>query len=517
MRLPVLGAALFLGSLLSFTFAEETSPRPAGGVSVQLAAPPLDGTVSIGVFDAEGKCIRVLFKGAEADAIPAALNGFLVQWDGKTAEGTMATKGDYEIRGVTVGEVSIEGEAYHFNDWVDAEKPESSPDSTQLVRLLDGGGFVAAQSRTEEKKTTGVGVFSYSPEGELKWTYAAGKALDLLVAGTSTYVAAADSLIKVESGKLTKQKEALQLTALASAQNRLLGVLNNELVSVDHSTLESTPSNPLPPGTTLLAARGTTVLVSDGASVFKQADDRFEKINLPPLGKITRMAMGKESGFWLLAAGEILTQFDFEGQPLRSLEKEGEDEFLTFDVNADDTKIALVSRKGDRERFRVLQFVDSPSAEVSLWKTLLQKDSQPSDAFGLDPTARELVPRGELPTEKVFTIPLVENPLTPEKKNTLRLTTASLSDGLWLTTNDGLPLVSIASDLSSRRMVVVRGKKPDSLRFYAGIRGSVAEFSLGGLQNMMEFTSEKIQWPPGPAQAADEVNVPSDEPAETPE
>ncbi|MEO7932400.1 MAG: hypothetical protein ABIT76_04485 [Chthoniobacterales bacterium] len=511
-----LSAALFLATLVNI-FATEPLPLPTNQVSVELAAPPLDGTVSIGVFDASNKCIRVLSKSADSDSIPSALNGFLVVWDGQTADGTTAAKGTYEIRGVTVGDVSVQGEAYHFNDWINPDKPAISPTSTQFVRVLENGDFVVFQ-----KLANGLNQLArYSAKGELQWSTATRmQPVDLVINGLKVCLASANYLqqFDLEKGAVSEPNKSLaNIAAVASNSTGLLGIVDGKLVRFDPATLEPTPLADLPTGTKLLTSRGDIVLVSDGTSVFQKTGDHFDKIPLPALDSITHLTLGRDSHFWLTTQGASLTEFDLQGQPLRSLEPEGEDTFLTFDVNAADNQIALVSSKLDRQRFRILQWTDKPTADLSLWKTNLQKDSQPSRDFGIDLNILKPVASGKLPSEKTPAIALVDNPLTPGEKASLRVTCNSIGNELWLTTADGLPLILIAPELTSNRIALVRGKRAGSLRLYAAVPGAVAEFSLSGLQNMMQFTSEKITWPPGPRQAADESNVPSNDPAPTPE
>ncbi len=516
MRLTALSAAL-LASLAGITFAKEPLPLPTNQVSVELAAPPLDGTVSIGVYDAAGKCIRVLFKNTASDAIPSALNGFLVVWDGLTADGTAVPKGSYEIRGVTVGDVTVEGEAYHFNDWINPEKPAISPTSMQFVRWLENGDLVVFQ-----KLANGLNQLArYSLKGALQWSTSTRMTpVDLAINGGKICLASADFLqqFDLEKGGISSPNKSLaNITALASNSTELFGVVGSKLARFDPNNLEPALLADLPPGTKLLATRGDLILVSDGTSVFRKSSDHFEKIPLPELETITHLAIGKDNHFWLTAKGTTLTEFDSNGQPLRTLEAGGEDAFLTFDVNTADNQIALVSTKQDRQRFRTLEWTQTPTADLSLWKTTLQKDSQPSGEFGIDPITLKPVANGKLPADKSQAMALIDNPLIPGEKASLRVTCNSIGNEIWLTTNEGLPLILIAPDLTSNRMALTRGKRPGTLRLHAAVPGAVAEFSLSGLQNMMQFTSEKITWPPGPRQTADEKNVPSTEPAPTPE
>ncbi|HZC34967.1 MAG TPA: hypothetical protein VE242_05110, partial [Chthoniobacterales bacterium] len=81
--------------------------------------PPEDGVISLGVYDNDGKLIRILKKAADIDSFKSGLNGLFIDWDGKDSNGAAAPVGKYSARGILVGEVNISGQAYHLNDWVD--------------------------------------------------------------------------------------------------------------------------------------------------------------------------------------------------------------------------------------------------------------------------------------------------------------------------------------------------------------------------------------------------------------
>lgn len=442
MKIWAISVAFFLAALSNLTFSKEPLQLPTNQASVELAAPPLEGTVSIGVFDAAGNCIRVLYKNADQDTIPSALNGFLITWDGKNDAGTITQKGEYEIRGVTVGNVSIEGEAYHFNDWVDATHPTDIPQKTLHLEFL--------------------------PEGFRAWQ-------------------------QFEEG------------------TRSVSYDFKENLSVVEKEISVLPE-------LFKASRGsTTVFTPDQKKVFAGTTENPTRIDLPELGTIIDLAVGKEGAFWVItrdADATQLRQYSLAGEFLRELGPDAEEIFERVAVSENDEKIALISRMGASERVRILTQFTSPTDNVSLWKTLLEKKIEPCSEFGVN--NEQVIAVGNLPAEKTISISLIQNELTPNIRSFLALTPTNLPDGLWLTTQGGLPLIQITSDLNSRRMTLVRGKKHDSLRFYANIGGAVAEFSITGLANMMQFTSEKILWPPGPRQAADENDVPSNEPAPTP-
>jgi hypothetical protein len=87
------------------------SPTPSllkkVGVKIQFLPPPMEGTISLGIYDSHGKLVRVLHKGASADEFVAALDGFITHWDGLDDNGKPMPPGHYEARGYMVGAVKV--------------------------------------------------------------------------------------------------------------------------------------------------------------------------------------------------------------------------------------------------------------------------------------------------------------------------------------------------------------------------------------------------------------------------
>src|SRR3984885_7813269 len=99
-----------------FAGAEENEET---GKQLMFIPPPIDGVISLGVYDARGKLVRVLKQAAEVDSFKSGLNGLFVDWDGTDANGKVMPAGKYFARGVLISDVAISGVAYHLNDWVD--------------------------------------------------------------------------------------------------------------------------------------------------------------------------------------------------------------------------------------------------------------------------------------------------------------------------------------------------------------------------------------------------------------
>lgn len=104
----------------------------AGGVKIEFLPPPMEGTISLGIYDQSGKLVRVLHQEAELEEFKVALNGLVTEWDGNDDAGAPCPAGKYRARGYRVGDVKIEGIEILGNDWV---TEEDSPRINRILRI----------------------------------------------------------------------------------------------------------------------------------------------------------------------------------------------------------------------------------------------------------------------------------------------------------------------------------------------------------------------------------------------
>ena len=72
---------------------------------ISFLPPPLEGTISLGIYDAKGKLVRVLHREADLDAFEAGKDALMTSWDGTNDAGEKMPPGKYHARGFVVGEV----------------------------------------------------------------------------------------------------------------------------------------------------------------------------------------------------------------------------------------------------------------------------------------------------------------------------------------------------------------------------------------------------------------------------
>ncbi len=131
-------AAVFLSLLLAAGAATaEPTPEPAPSVSpaaapapdrsvrISFLPPPMEGTISLGIYDGEGRLVRVLHREDEISRFQIGDDALVTFWDGRNDEGSEMPPGKYHARGIMVSHrIAPEFIAYFFQ--------QASPDSSPL-------------------------------------------------------------------------------------------------------------------------------------------------------------------------------------------------------------------------------------------------------------------------------------------------------------------------------------------------------------------------------------------------
>ena len=87
---------------------ESPSASSARTVRISFIPPPLEGTISLGIYDKSGKLVRVLHQEAELNEFTIAPDALVTQWDGKNDDGEDLLAGKYHARGYLVGHLKVE-------------------------------------------------------------------------------------------------------------------------------------------------------------------------------------------------------------------------------------------------------------------------------------------------------------------------------------------------------------------------------------------------------------------------
>jgi len=113
-------AALFgfaIGVLLApLLCAQEPSPSPSvtatpdRSVRISFVPPPLEGKISLGIYDQSGRLVRVLHQEADFDEFTIGTDALTTKWDGKDDDEHDLPAGKYSARGFLVAPMKIGSE-----------------------------------------------------------------------------------------------------------------------------------------------------------------------------------------------------------------------------------------------------------------------------------------------------------------------------------------------------------------------------------------------------------------------
>ncbi len=106
------------------------SASPARSVRISFVPPPLEGRISIGIYDAKGKLVRVLHQEADLNEFKIGADALVTQWDGKNDDEEDLPAGKYHARGYLVGPLKVEDLSQTA-----ASPPESNSSATVRVKL----------------------------------------------------------------------------------------------------------------------------------------------------------------------------------------------------------------------------------------------------------------------------------------------------------------------------------------------------------------------------------------------
>jgi hypothetical protein len=109
-----------------------SATAPSGrSVRISFLPPPLEGTISLGIYDQWGQLVRVLHQEAELAEFTVGADALMTKWDGKNDDAEDLPTGEYHARGYLVGHLKVEDLGKATNAPVDANAT-----STVQVKLM---------------------------------------------------------------------------------------------------------------------------------------------------------------------------------------------------------------------------------------------------------------------------------------------------------------------------------------------------------------------------------------------
>jgi hypothetical protein len=88
--------------------APSSTPAPARSVRISFVPPPLEGSISLGIYDHEGKLVRVLVQEGAVDEFDVGADALTAKWDGKNDRDEDLPAGKYHARGYMIGHLKVD-------------------------------------------------------------------------------------------------------------------------------------------------------------------------------------------------------------------------------------------------------------------------------------------------------------------------------------------------------------------------------------------------------------------------
>ena len=390
----------------------------------------MEGTLSLGIYDKTGKLVRTLASEAEEKDFTIGLNGLITHWDGRDDSGKVLPAGAYSARGYSVGAISVEGVAYHGNDWmIDDESP-------RLRRILSielrQSGRLALWAEGPDSKPQ---LVRCDQAGEFAGEIPPDPQVTALALGGATAA------------------EAPPPSARAVVTNGRVAIVEG---SVTHALELPDLMKPIDAG---LGRDGIWVIDATPAGIevkeFTRAGEFQRRLAIDPAEPAPRRIFASRTSDLIFLIEEKPGL-----QRVRGL--------------------ALETAAADA------------SPPTSTWKTVLSKSIVASDAFA-DVAGKLDRPQPFVPREK-FTVQLQPNPLLQDATTTADVTIGFDANGSFLKTLDGLPLRRITAAPHLKWAVIGQEGSGRQLTILQSDGAVVEEFRARRLASMMAFDAGDYEW-----------------------
>ena len=144
---PVLSVSPSESATPSPTPEQSPSASPVRSVRIRFVPPPLEGTISLGIYDKNGKLVRVLQQQAQLDEFAIGADGLVTQWDGKNDDEQDLPPGKYHARGYLIGSLKM-------RDLGESSPPAMENDASAVVKVR----LVHNPLRNEKKAVVELGI-----------------------------------------------------------------------------------------------------------------------------------------------------------------------------------------------------------------------------------------------------------------------------------------------------------------------------------------------------------------------
>lgn len=476
---------------------------PARSVRIQFLPPDFEAVYSLAVFDRTGVCVRHLRSLASPEEFEKALDGLALVWDGRDDQGVALPPAQYHVKGYAVPMTTVQGVAFHFNDWV-TDKTDLRPTRILDIGWASDGSLLALCSPVVvAAKATTDGPPIPPQTGALLKLAAPG---DSIVAGPIpppdarqfsvatpgiSYLAEGGvaCLVLAAQGIVNSYDFAGKGSAISLNNSRMLVGAGRSVMVIGLDGKAVEPVTALPGEgqaiTALTESRdaGLVALTGDGM-IWKRPEPSaaWEQWKLEGLEAPRDLAFSEDGSLWIADGGAAtagIKQVGADGVPGVWIPvSEGGVVPVQLAVSTPPGKLAVLEEGPGSQVVRVLE---ARPGQDPPWEETQQKEIVASPEFGL--RAGVLVPdAGGVPSDHAR-IRIAENPLEPANRRALDVFVRLDNGGVVLGDLGGIPLVRIEVQGVVKRVALLRpDAASDGLRVFAGDGSVVAEYEVAGLE-----------------------------------
>lgn len=474
-----ISATLLLLSSQLFAGSDENEET---GKQLMFIPPPIEGLISLGVYDAHAKLVRVLKQAADVDSFKSGLNGLFVDWDGTDGNGKTLPAGKYFARGVLIGDVTISGVAYHLNDWVD-DSQNLRVKSVNFPALL-GNRSVAVLADTGHSEILVINGTS----GKSQRLSVDSGILRLKSDGPSLLAVYPDHVATIAVGDgANSQLGAMPNIRDADRSGSNLAILTDHEIHYTAGDQKSVITLPAPDISRCTLLSSTLIVASPNGKLWRTDGDHLVPVELDETGELLDLSAGAGDQIWLLLSNGSKTwlrQVDLAARTSKDLDlPEGLARIRQVSASRSNSDLLLDADLNPGQRVIGLHF-QSVKDQQSVWEKWFDRSLVPHQYF--DVHAGTVVRADSKTDSPPVMIRPENNPLENTRQVNFLLSATGDNQGVHLATNDGLPLLPIAKT----KAVTQIKWEPDGangMKIYFSDGTVVEEYSITGLEHLYRF------------------------------
>jgi hypothetical protein len=475
---PGIALLLWFVSLHALNAQDEES----NANQLMFVPPPVEGVISLGVYDSKGKLLRVLKKSAELDSFKSGSDGLVIDWDRNDSQGKPVQNGKYFAHGVLIGDVKIEGVAFHLNDWVD------SSDDPRIRKVLSATLLDALRPVVVADASRPEVVVFESNGNRSKTISLTFNPLTIKAAGSNLLLFdnAQVMLVDPTSGAQVSRQNLSDVRDADALGDRIVVLSGNQI----KYQVNVTPQDLKPPAEDLFRCAvlsSSIVVASKQANIWKLDGQEFTAVDAGETGELLDMSAGASDSVWLLvktSTATLLKQIDLSGKTLREIELPSDLQTVTkLGASRNDDALLLISDDGGTQRVIGVRF-QSANQGKSIWEKWFERTLTPFKFFDLKED--KVVPAdAKTDSPPVFVKP-GNNPMENTRQALFQLTIVADETGAWVASVDGLPLFQVCGTKNIKQTRCITDGA-NGLRVYTSDGTVVEEYHLTSLDNLFRF------------------------------